>query len=381
LTDGTYFQPYATRIPWVTEIPSLEALNVGGEPVLDLSAGVSFDPYQPFVSEGSREGELVVLGNTDESSRLNDPEGALLLLLSSGRELPGGWLRYELPYAGVLRLVSDEDLALGNQPPDAGFRYGAAYPYLLIGESAARELLSQASLELDDLRAQLQAGQKLVVNTGLRGRLRAGLVYTETSASNVVGYIPAEDMTTQGERILVAASYTGPTPRDGRIFPGADENASAVAVMLEVARFWRDIGFQPKRTVVFAALDANGGLQFANHPIFPMSFGDTYTAVMIEGLGAGDVELARIDTGTGLGHLFDQSARRYRVHTEVLEDWRFFFTASYGATDEVFSGLAVVRPGDDLSGTPADTLDHLDPVLLADAGRTIAHYLMVLSNR
>ena len=44
-------------------------------------------------------------------------------------------------------------------------------------------------------------------------------------------------------------------------------------------------------------------------------------------------------------------------------------------------GLAVTRVGDELSGTPSDTRDHVDPELLAEAGQTIAHYLMVLSAR
>lgn len=201
------------------------------------------------------------------------------------------------------------------------------------------------------------------------------------SAANVIGYFPAADSTSEGDRILLTATYTGPSPQEGVIFPGADDNASGVAVMLEVARLWRELGFEPKRTVVFAALDTNGGFHFVNYPIFPTGFEDTWTAVILDGIGAGGPRLARIESGVGLARTFDQSARRFGVHTEELEDWRFLFTARYSGMDQDDSGLAVVRPGDDLSGTPADTLDHLDPELLAQAGQTVAHYLMVLSSR
>jgi hypothetical protein len=46
-----------------------------------------------------------------------------------------------------------------------------------------------------------------------------------------------------------------------------------------------------------------------------------------------------------------------------------------------YSGIAITRLGDELSGTSQDTLDHLDPLLIEDAGKALAHYLMVLSSR
>jgi len=382
LTDGTYYQPYRTSVGRVTAAPSLTLLGENGEADLDLTVGISFNPAQPFASEGSREGELVVMGNTQATSRVNDPEGVLLLLLSLDDPVPGGWSAHRLPYAGVLWLVPDEQLEHKGQPPDAGL-YGSrpTHPHLLIGESAAREMLAKAGLDLEQLRSEVEAGKRIELHTGLRARVEAGLIYEEVSAANVVGYFPAADITTQGERILVATSYTGPNPQDGKIYPGADENASAVAMALEVARLWHDIGFEPKRTVVFAALDVNGGLHFVNHPIFPIDLGDTWTVVILEGIGAGEPRLARVASGSGLARIFDQSARRFGLRTDELGNWRFFFTSWYGATDQTYSGLVVTRPGDDLSGTPADTLDHLDPGMLAEFGQIVAHYLMVLSSR
>jgi hypothetical protein len=46
-----------------------------------------------------------------------------------------------------------------------------------------------------------------------------------------------------------------------------------------------------------------------------------------------------------------------------------------------YQGLTVTRPGDELSGTPADTLDHLDSKLLEEAGKAVAHFVMVLGQR
>jgi len=153
-----------------------------------------------------------------------------------------------------------------------------------------------------------------------------------------------------------------------------------------MARLWHDIGFEPKYTVVFAALDSRGGQYLVNSPIFPINTADTWTMVTIHGVGAGDRRLARLPVlGDSLALTFDGSARRMGVHTTELSQWRFPFESSTISEawqmEHAYRGLAVTRPGDERSGTPADTPDHLDPQLLAEAGWTLAHYLMVLSSR
>jgi hypothetical protein len=254
-------------------------------------------------------------------------------------------------------------------------------PDLLIGETAARRLLAAAGLDLDRLVADAEEGEELEIDTGVRLSVEAGLSYEETTAVNVVGYIPGSDRASQGERILVTASYWGPSPRGSTIYPGADENGSGVAVMLEVARVWQEIGFVPRRTVVFAALDVDGGRQVVNHPPLPERTEDTWIEVDLRGLAAGEEALYRYEEGGGLARAFDQSARRFGVDTEPLAGWQFAFSTGWGRADEAYSGLAVYRPGDALSATPDDTIAHLDPGLLMEAGQTVTHYLMVLSSR
>ncbi|MBL7062576.1 MAG: ABC transporter permease subunit [Anaerolineae bacterium] len=383
LPDGTYFQPYTAVRGRVTAEPVLEILGPDGEPHMRFDGGVSFDPLQPFETEGSREEELLVMGNTRDAVAIRK----VILLLDSAEEFYVPW-NYHVPAnAVVLRLVPDDGLGPNDlAPPSDPHRFIPSYPNLLISESAARQLLAEAGLDLDELRAAREAGQRIELETGLRVQVEAGLAYEEVSAANVVGYFPAADITTQGDRILVAATYTGPSPQEGVIYPGADEDGSGVAVMLEVARLWRDLGFEPKRTVVFAAFDEAGGEHFVNHPILPTSPSDTWTSVILQGVGAGEPRLAQMEAGSGLARAFDQSARRFGVRTEEMEDWQFFFTSGPRrsgrvSSDTSYSGLAVTRPGDDLSGTPADVLDHLDPQLLGEAGRTVAHYLMALSSR
>jgi hypothetical protein len=155
--------------------------------------------------------------------------------------------------------------------------------------------------------------------------------------------------------------------------------------MLEIARMWHEIGFEPKQTVVFAAVDNGGAEYLSMNPVLPTGAGDTWTVVTLHGLGAGEPELARAESSFGmLARTFDESARRFDVETRDLLGWRFFFISYYRNQNRAnpgYAGLTVQRPGDTRSGTPEDTLEHLDPGMLMRAGQTVAHYLMVLSSR
>jgi hypothetical protein len=391
-TDNSYLQTYTAIRGRVTDAPTLEVLNADGEPQLRLTDGISLDPWQAFHAEGSIEAELVV-ASTGSREEVIGLGGAILLVLDPQAEVYNPWTGY-LPFEGVLRLVPDEELAHDDQPPPfeqtsyAAVTSLPSFPHLLIGESAARQILAQVEVDLDELTAAMKAEDQVILHTGLQVRVTYGLVYEEIPANNVVGYIPGLDMESRGERILVAATYTGPPPQDGEIFPGADENASGVAVLLETARLLNDLEFVPKRTVVFAVFDEMGGSEFVIYPALPTTRSDVWTVVILDGVGAGEPLLAQLEAGTGLAHAFEQSARRFGARTEELDEWRFFFISNNSRMrrndprlHDSYMGLVVTRPGDNLSGTPSDTLDHLDSKLLEEAGQAVAHFVMVLSSR
>ncbi len=82
----------------------------------------------------------------------------------------------------------------------------------------------------------------------------------ETEGVNVIGLCLGTDP--KAPMFVVSAHYDHLGIRDGVLFPGADDNASGVAVMLAVAEHCQKSPF--RRTVVFAAFDAEeAGLQGA----------------------------------------------------------------------------------------------------------------------
>lgn len=90
--------------------------------------------------------------------------------------------------------------------------------------------------------------------TSIKGLVTPGRPYkTEyPSATNIIGYIPG----TQGPNrfIVISAHYDHLGVRNGRLHPGADDNASGVAAMLTIAAFMAK--HPPLHSVVFAAFDA-----------------------------------------------------------------------------------------------------------------------------
>jgi len=382
--ESSYFQPYTTYRDRVTARPSLEVI----EPHAVAVDGIAFDPYQAFQAEGIIEAELVIVANV---SRVRS-EG-ILLLLNPDERLQVGW-NVRRPFDGALRLVPDDELPARDKPPtfdNSSYLTPERlpdYPHLLVSETAARQMVEQAGMDLDALLAALEAGEEIEMPTGLQVRLTYGLTYDEMTATNIVGYIPGVDVGSRGDRILLAASYADIPSADGVVPLGADENSSGIAVLLETARLLQELEMVPKRTIAFAALDEGGGARFVQASGFPSSRSNLWTVVEIEGLGAGEPRLGRAESGPGLVRAFDQSARRFGVRTQDLARWPFFFITgasrqdwSEPTFDSSYQGLAVIRPGDELSGTKEDTPDRLDPEVLAKTGQAIAHFVMVLGFR
>ena len=139
-------------------------------------------------------------------------------------------------------------------------------------------------------------------------------------------------------------------------------------------------------TVVFATFDEVGGRNFLDNPILPTRESDSWTAVILYGLGAGDEKLARAVERGGLGSAFDQSARKMGSRIEIMDHWPFFFAEGGGRGwglpgDDSYAGIAITRFGDEFSGSPRDSSDHLDPMLIREAGEALTHYLMSLSSQ
>jgi Zn-dependent M28 family amino/carboxypeptidase len=134
---------------------------------------------------------------------------------------------------------------------------------------------------------------------------------------NVIGVLPGTDPRFAGEAVLVTAHYdhlgrSGPGVRMsevGRVHPGADDNASGVAVILELARAAAGAGLP--RTVVFVAFSGEeSGLQGSKHFVanaVPVPASGIRSVLNLDTVGRlrdGELSALATDTASEWQHVF-----------------------------------------------------------------------------
>lgn len=97
----------------------------------------------------------------------------------------------------------------------------------------------------------------------------------EVLGRNVGARLLGSDPKLRDEWIIVSAHYDHLGQQGGLIFPGADDNASGVAMLLEVARAFARSADRPRRSLMFVGFDLEeaglwGSRYFVRHPPVPL---------------------------------------------------------------------------------------------------------------
>ena len=111
--------------------------------------------------------------------------------------------------------------------------------------------------------------------TGVVATLRATSVERLGLTRNVVGVLPGSDPALRSEAVVLGAHADHLGRVDGVVHPGADDNASGVAALLEIARAFAASPARPRRTLVFALWageeeDKIGSAHWVRSPRWPL---------------------------------------------------------------------------------------------------------------
>ncbi len=113
---------------------------------------------------------------------------------------------------------------------------------------------------------------------------------------NVGAWLEGSDPELRKEFVIIGVHYDHLGTREGQIFNGADDNASGVAMMLEVARTLSKSAVKPRRSVVFVGFDLEermlwGSRWFAAHPPWPLEQVKLFMTADMIGRSLGDLPL------------------------------------------------------------------------------------------
>ncbi|MCX6567626.1 MAG: M20/M25/M40 family metallo-hydrolase, partial [Candidatus Aminicenantes bacterium] len=165
---------------------------------------------------------------------------------------------------------------------------------------AGRDFLSDAFYLVkkswrDLVSKTLRLKRSMTLDLGAEVEMEAHFVSGERTARNVVGVLPGTDPKLKGEALVIGGhlDHLG-VGIDGWVYPGADDNATSAAVVLETARALVAAGYKPARTIVFGAwageeIGAQGSRYYTEHPVIPLD--KTALYMNIDMVGTGDSDL------------------------------------------------------------------------------------------
>lgn len=181
----------------------------------------------------------------------------------------------------------------GEQPLD--------FPQLHISLDAANTLLSKTGFSISDCQTKIDEKKKpLSMNLTTKVQIEVNASYEKSATTmNVIAMIEGSDPVLQEEYVIVGAHLDHVGSQAGLLFPGANDNASGSAAVLEIAEAFVKAGIQPKRSVIFVLFASEEqGLNGAKHFVENWKKGYDKIAAMInlDCVGYGD----SIQVGNGM---------------------------------------------------------------------------------
>ncbi|MDI7278100.1 MAG: M20/M25/M40 family metallo-hydrolase, partial [Anaerolineae bacterium] len=163
----------------------------------------------------------------------------------------------------------------------------ATFPVVQITNDAFVNLVKASGHRMADL-----STEKPVLSLGFRARLSVPLqVEPAQPTCNVLGLLPGSDPRLRDELLIVGAHYdhVGTLP-DGTIYPGANDDASGVGAVLELARLFANRDDRPRRSILFAFWGAEemgllGSRHYVSHPALPLT--RTIAMLQLDMIGQG----------------------------------------------------------------------------------------------
>jgi Peptidase family M28/PDZ domain/PA domain len=232
----------------------------------------------------------------------------------------------------------DEDQLEKFQPVVGIENYGIVLEQ--VKSSVADEILAPSTQNLKDLTAAIDKDTKphsFLLPASVTASITVDLKQQTRTTYNVVGYFPGQT----SEYIIIGAHYDhlGKGEQDslapsliGTVHPGADDNASGTAGVIELARHLAASG-QHKRGFLFICFSGEeegllGSAYYVNHPLKPL--GDAAAMINMDMIGRlrdDKVYVGGVGTGSTFKPFLQQATKNAGFQSDESE------VGGYGSSD------------------------------------------------
>jgi hypothetical protein len=216
--------------------------------------------------------------------------------------------------------------------------------------------------------------------------------HPEGIGTNVIGLIEGSDPALK-EELVILGGHLDHLGRMWELMPGANDNATAVAVTLGVAEAISKCAVKPRRSVLFLFFGAEeqgvaGSDFYVNHPVFPLE--KTAAFINMEGPGIGDkVEVLAGENFPDFYAFLERANGRY-IHRPIEASYfaniarprqdtaRFLWKGVPSVTVGAGETVRVERPSS--YHNTRDNLESITPEIMEDIAQLLFAAIMDMSD-
>lgn len=178
----------------------------------------------------------------------------------------------EQPFSLIGMYLSRRRVALGDAP-SAPF---AVPPIILASDEGIEKLFAGTGLTYAQALAKAENGEAVSRDLNKQAEISIKVKKESVAGSNVVGYLEGSDPKLKDQAIIYTAHYDAyGIDTEGRIFPGAADNALGVGEIMAIAEAFTKSPTKPRRSVIFLTVTGEehgllGAEYWVAHPTWPL---------------------------------------------------------------------------------------------------------------
>src|SRR5882672_6947213 len=179
------------------------------------------------------------------------------------------------PFSTIANYLSRRRVSLASTPPSM-FKIP---PVLLVSDAAMEKVFAGSEMTYAQTLEKAKSGAAVSRELGKTATFALRIKHEESTSSNVVGVLEGSDPKLKEEAVVFSAHYDAYGLDNGRIYPGAADNALGVGTITAVAeafvKSFPTPASRPRRSIIFLSVTGEeyglfGSEHWVAHPTWPL---------------------------------------------------------------------------------------------------------------